>query len=806
MSGRTTLLRARYKPAGDRTICLDRLRLYTESYKQTEGEPAGMRSAKAMKYFCENRPLWIYHGENYGEGELIVGSIASQYRGASAYPEYAVKYYINELEEQQNREYRRFVIDEGEKEEWISLLKYWENKCVDDIKTERLKKELPEIYDANRIGLGFLHHETEGPAMNSIDYQKPLRIGINGIIKEIEEAQAKIQKGNDMEKVSNLEAMKISLEAVIIMAKRYAELARKNAEKLRKNNPKRARELETIAEICDRVPAEPARTFWEALQSIFFVHLGIWIESNGPVKSLGRLDQHLHPYYVKDTEETGIISEGDALEIQECFLLKVNELERLQPMYVAENWPSHYQTATIGGIDPHTEEYDYEKTGYLILKAMKNMRVQQPTVTIRWNAKLKTDFLLAALDVVKEGTGYPAFQGDPRNFRWLTETMPQYCSTPVVVPKEDAYDWAPVGCEETEIPGKTGPMLLGRINFLKLLQLTLNNGVDTISGIQAGPKTKNVDDFKSMQDIWEAYKKQFDYWIDKMNTGTRIVHETQNQVAPLPISSVLVSDCIQRGKFIMEGGALYDFPGPFRKDGRYNHMGYGVANAADMLAAIEKWVFQEKRYTLKELMEACENNWEGKEDLRKFIVDNTPHYGNDDEWADSFAYRINEMYHSGDTIGGMWHSIGVHVTDARMTGASLDGRHTGDPLTDAGVSPVQGTDSCGPTAVIRSIGRFDPEVKNWCQLLNMKLDPEWFESREKMMNILTLLRVYFEESLGNMIQFNVVDAEVLKAAKKQPEKYQELIVRVSGFSHYFVDLTPNVQDEIISRTQQKINR
>jgi formate C-acetyltransferase len=759
-----------------------------------------------MKHFCDNRPLWIYHGEGFGEGELIVGSIASQYRGASAYPEYAVKYYMNDLEELQNRQYRRFIINENDRDEWISLLKYWEGKCVDDIKTERLKKEVPEIYVANKIGLGFLHHEVEGPAMNCVDYQKVLKIGLNGFIEEIKESQSKFEKENDIEKVNNLEAMKISCEAIIIMAKRYADFARNEAEKLKNDNPKREKELRKIAEICERVPAEPARTFWDALQSIFFIHIGIWIESNGPVKSLGRLDQYLYPYYNQDVKEKGTISEDDALELMECFLLKINELERLQPMYVAENWPSNYQTLTIGGIDPETLEYTYESVGYLILRAMKNMRVQQPTVTIRWNAKLSEEFMLAALDVVKEGTGYPAFQGDPRNFKWLSETMPKYCSYPVEVPREDVYNWAPVGCEETEIPGKTSPMLLGRINFLKLLQLALNNGVDTMTGIQAGPKTKDVEDFRNMNDVWDAYKKQFDFWIDKMNKGTRIVHETHNQVNPLPCSSVLVSDCIERGKFIMEGGAVYDFPGPFREDGRYNHMGYGVANAADMLAVIDKWVFREKRFTLKELLEACKNNWEGKEDLRKFIVENTPHYGNDDEWVDNIAGQINEMYHNGETIGGMWHSIGVHVTDGRLTGASLDGRHDGEPLADAGVSPVQGKDSCGPTAVIKSVGRFDPEVKNWCQLLNMKLDPEWFESKEKMRNILALLKVYFENSMGNMIQFNVVDAEVLKAAKKQPEKYQELIVRVSGFSHYFVDLTPNVQDEIISRTQQKIKR
>ena len=803
MGRRTNLLRLRYKPASERHICLDRLRLYTESYRMTEGEAACLRSAKAMKYFCQNRSLWIFHGDSFGEGELIIGSITSKYRGASAYPEYAVNYYVNDLDELQNRHYRRFVLDENDREEWITLLEYWKNNCVDDIKTERLKKELPEVYIANKLGLGFLHHEVEGPAMNCVDYCKVLKLGFNGIIKEIEETQDKFLAENDPDTVIKLEAMKISCEAVIIMARRYAEFARSEAGKYSDNNPKRAKELYKIADICERVPAEPARTFWEALQSFYLTHVALWIESNGPVKSLGRLDQQLYPYFLHDVEENGIITEGDALELMECFLLKINELERMQPMYVAENWPSNYQTATIGGIDPVTEEYTYEKLGYLILQAIKNMRLQQPTFTIKWNAKLPTDFLLSALDVLKEGIGYPAFQGDPRNFRWLSETMPKYCSKPVVVPREDYINWVPVGCEETEIPGKTSPMLLGRINFLKLLQLALNQGTDTLTGIQAGPRTDPASKFSSMDDIWEAYKTHLDYWVRIMNKGTRIVHETHSLVAPLPISSLLVSDCITRGKFILEGGAVYDFPAPLREDGKYNHMGYGVANAADMLAAIDKWVFQEKRYSLEELLEACRNNWQGKEDLRQFIVENTPHYGNDDEWADDFAYKINEMYHNSETIGGMWHSIGVHVTDGRVTGASLDGRHDGDPLADAGVSPAQSRDTCGPTAVIRSVGRFDPDVKNWCQLLNMWLDPEWFESREKMLDILALLKVYFEISLGNMIQFNVVDAEVLLAAKAQPEKYQELLVRVSGFSHYFVDLTPNVQDEIISRTRQK---
>jgi formate C-acetyltransferase len=802
MSTRTNKLREKYKPAGERRICLDRLRIYTDSYRKTEGEAAWIRSAKAMKSFCEKRKLWIDNGDNFNEGELIVGSITEKYRGASAYPEYAVHYYKNDLEELQNRQYRRFVLDKEDRDEWIALLKYWEGKCVDDIKTKRLQKEVPEVYIANQMGLGFLHHEVEGPAMNSVDYQKVLKIGLNGVIEEIQQKQILFQKENDAEKVSKLEAMKISCEAVICMAERYAELAEQQAEDLKNGNPKRAEELRKIARICRKVPANPATTLHEALQSFYFVHIGLWIESNGPVKSLGRIDKAWYPYYINDVEGSGELTEEDALELIECFILKINELERIQPLYVAENWPSNYQTATIGGLDPNTEDYNYERIGYLILRAMKNMRVQQPTVTIRWNAKLSEDFLFAALDVLKEGMGYPAFQGDPRNLIWLKETMPQYCTNTVTVPKEDYYDWAPVGCEETEIQGKTSPMLLGRINFLKLLQLALNGGKDPVSGKQAGPETKPAAQYKGIDEILEAYKKQLDYWVGVMNRGTRIVHEVHNSVAPMPISSTLVSDCIQKGAFILEGGARYDFPAPYRKDGRYNHMGYGVANAADSLAVIGKWVFEQKRYSLPELLEACEKNWEGKEDLRQFLIKNTPHYGNDDEWVDGFAYKINQMYHDSETVGGMWHSIGVHVTDGRLTGASLDGRHNGDPLADAGVSPVQGVDLSGPTAVIRSVGRFDPEIKNWCQLLNMWLDPKWFNSKEKMRDILTLLRVYFEISKGNMIQFNVVDAEVLKAAKKQPQKYQDLIVRVSGFSHYFVDLTPNVQDEIISRTTQ----
>jgi len=800
MSSRTKALRAEYKPAGIRSICLDRLRLFTESYKLTEGEEAWMRAAKAIKHFCEKRPLWINNGTNCGEGELIIGSISEKYRGASAYPEYAVDYYVSDLEVLQDRKYRSFIIDPDDREEWISLLQYWKGKCVDDIKTSRLKFEVPEVYIANQMGLGFLHHEVEGPAMNSVDYEKVLRVGFEGLTKEIKEAQKKFKQQNDKLKVSKLESMRIACEAVIIMANRYAKLAEKQAMDLHTSHPKRSAELMELARICAKVPAKPADTFHEALQSFYLTHVGLWIESNGPVKSLGRIDKAFHPYYMSDVLDKGIISDEHAQELMECFLLKINELERLQPLYVAENWPSNYQTATLGGINPETGHYDYEQTGRLILRAIKEMRVQQPTITIRWTDKLNEEFIFAALDVLKDGLGYPAFQGDPRNFRWLRDTMPYYCTKPVEVPSEHYQDWAPVGCEETEIPGKTSPMLLGRINFLKLLQLTLNNGFDNISGIKAGPDI--LSDFESMDELWAAYKQHLDYWVDVMNKGTRIVHEVHNQVNPLILSSLLVTDCIGRGSFILEGGALYDFPAPYRKDGRYNHMGYGVANASDSLAAISKWVFEEKRFSLKELNKACLSNWKGKEELRRLIIDNTPHYGNDDPWADEFAHKINEMYHSSNTICGMWHSIGVHVTDGRITGASLDGRFDGDPLTDAGVSPVQGADTKGPTAVIRSVGRFDPNVKNWCQLLNMWLQPAWFTSRDKMRDIMTLLKVYFENSLGNQIQFNVVNGEVLKAAKAEPEKHQELIVRISGFSHYFVDLTPNVQDEIISRTQQ----
>ncbi|MCL5072812.1 MAG: pyruvate formate lyase family protein, partial [Actinobacteria bacterium] len=526
-----------------RNVCIERLHYFTESYKQTERLPHGIREAMAMKHYCQNRTLWIRNGNEMGEGELIVGSIASTPRGAPIYPEFAQEWIIRDLDDFSEREYRKFLVTEDQKKEILKLLEYWRGKTCDDVARERIAKEVPAAFEADKARLCFPFHIDEGIANTVVDYGKVINIGLEEIIKEIIASQAKFSKLGDKEKCDNLEAMKIACEAIIILANRYADLALKEAKDLEENRPTRAIELRKIAENCKQVPSKPARTFWEAVQAVFFVQLGLFHEGNSVVNSLGRMDQYLYPCYASDKKE-GSITKDEATEIFSCFCLKLNEIEKLQHKELARFYPTLYQTLTIGGIYCKTGEDAANDVSYIILDAMRETLVQQPTVTIRWSPKLSEEFLLYAADTLKHGMGYPAFQGDPRDMKYLSEVAGKTCTETVEIPIEEVMDWTVNGCEESVIAGKTSFIMAAYFNVVKCLELSLFDGVDIIQGIQLGPKTGSVEDFKTMEDIWQAFEKQYAYWSGVLAKSSKIVLDVHNELTPYPFDSSLITDCI----------------------------------------------------------------------------------------------------------------------------------------------------------------------------------------------------------------------------------------------------------------------
>ncbi|MCR4428465.1 MAG: glycyl radical protein [Caldiserica bacterium] len=764
----------------------ERALLITKYYRDL-AEPhlsAPMKRALAFKYLMENKEIFI------GEGELIVGERGPSPRSSYTYPEICC-HSLEDLEILNSRPkiaYR--VSDEMKKVYREEIIPFWKGKAMRDILFSRMSQEWRNAYEA---GIFTEFMEQRAPGHTVLD-DKIYRKGLRDLQAEIQVSLASLDYFNDPEayrKSEELKAMHIACEAVINFAHRHANKALELAEK--ETDPRRKSELKRIAEVCRRVPAYAPRDFWEALQAYWFVHLGVVTELNTWDSFCpGHLDQHLYPFFKKDLEE-GRLTEEDAKELLECLWVKFNNQPAPPKVGVTGQESATYTdfcNINLGGLKADGSDGVNDLT-YLILDVIDEMRLVQPSSNIQLSRKSPEKFLLRACEIIRKGWGQPSvFNADMVVMELLRQGKRI----------EDARQGGTSGCVETGAFGKEAYILSGYFNLVKVLEITLNNGMDPLTGKVIGLRTGDPEKFQSYDDLWNAFSKQLEYFIDIKIRGGNIIERLFAEHIPAPFLSTLIDDCIKKGKDYHDGGP------------RYNTtyiMGTGVGTLTDSLSALKFHVFTQKNFSMREILEALRTNFESNPQLRQTLWEKTPRYGNDDPFADQiledwFNLFFNLVAGRPNTRGGNWYinflSTTVHVYFGSMVGATPDGRKALQPLSD-GISPTQGTDRKGPTAVIKSASRMD-HARTGGTLLNMKFTPQVLEG-ENLKKLAQLIRAYFALG-GHHVQFNVVNAETLRAAQANPEAYRDLIVRVAGYSDYFCDLNKALQDEIIARTEHEI--
>ncbi|NPV70035.1 MAG: glycyl radical protein [Firmicutes bacterium] len=764
-------------------ITTERAELMTRFYKEfSEPVSVPVRRAHAFKFLMENKAIYI------GEGEIIVGEKGPSPKATPTYPELCC-HSLQDLEILNSREKVPFVVsDEVRRVYQEEIIPFWKGKSMRDMIFREMTDEWKAAYDA---GIFTEFMEQRAPGHTVLD-DKIYHRGFLDFKKDIQAALDALDYLDDPEayaKREELKAMMICADAIIRFAERHAEKTREMARQ--ESDPVRRQELEQIAEVCSHVPAHPPRNFWEALQAYWFVHLGVTTELNTwDAFCPGRLDQHLYPFYRKGLED-GTLTVEKARELLQCFWVKFNNLPAPPKVGVtaAESGTyTDFANINLGGLKPDGSDGVNDLT-YLILEVIDEMRLVQPSTNIQLSRKSPDRFLKAALRVIRKGWGQPSiFNCDAI----VEELLRQGKSI------EDARNGGASGCVETGAFGKESYILTGYFNIVKMIELALHNGVDPRTGKQIGPRTGDPTEFTTHDEFFEAFRGQMRYFIDVKLRANNLIERMFATYMPSPFLSILIDDCIKKGKDYNDGGA------------RYNTtyiQGVGLGTATDSLSAIKHHVFDERNLTMAELIEALDCNFEGREKVRQMLLNRTPRYGNDDEYADRIMTSIFNAFH--DEVNGKKNTKGgvcrinmlpttCHVYFGSVIGATPEGRKAGLPLSE-GISPVQGADRRGPTAVIKSASKMD-HVRTGGTLLNQKFTPQLLEGEEGIDRLANLVRTYFRLD-GHHIQFNVVRADTLRAAQREPERYRDLIVRVAGYSDYFCDLSKALQDEIITRTE-----
>ena len=670
------------------------------------------------------------------------------------------------------------------------IIPYWQGSSQRDRIFAEMTKEWIDAYEAG-VFTEFMEQRAPG---HTVLGDKIYKKGLLDIQKDIERAQAALDFMNDPEaydKQEELKAMSIAADAVMIYARRHAAKIRELA--AAEKDPARKNELERIAEVCDWVPAHAPRDFWEALQSYWFVHLGVIIEYNTwDSFNPGRLDQHLWPFYEKGLAD-GSLTKESARELLQAFWVKFNNQPAPPKVGVTAEESGTYTDfalINVGGLKEDGSD-GVNDLSYLLLDVIEDMRILQPSSMAQISAKGPDAFLLRALKIVKTGFGQPSiFNSDAI----VQELVRQGKSV------QDARNGGASGCVEAGAFGKEAYILTGYFNLSKVFEITLYNGVDPRTGKTIGIETGDPLKFKDFDELFEAFTKQIRHFVDIKIRGNNVIEKLYATYLPAPFLSILVDDCVKNGKDYHAGGARYNT----------NYIqGVGVGSITDTLSAIKYNVYDHGHFTMRELLDALGRNFEGYAGLRQRVLNKTPKYGNDDDYADGLMKRVFEAYFAAidgrPTIRGGRYRINllpttVHVYFGKVTGATADGRLAGEAVSE-GVSPVQGADRKGPTAVIKSLGKMD-HVRTGGTLLNQKFTPQLLAGDVGLQGVKDLVRTYFR-LMGHHIQFNVVTADTLREAQKNPEKHRDLIVRVAGYSDYFVDCSTELQNEIIKRTEHQ---
>ncbi|WP_024615804.1 glycyl radical protein [Clostridium sp. Ade.TY] len=775
-------------------IEVDRARILTDSFKKTENEPIIIRKAKALKALLEQMPITIRNGE------LIVGSLTKNPRSAQVYPEFSNKWLVDEFDKLEKRTSDAFRISEENKSELKEIFKYWDGKTVSELATSYMPESTKKAMKANVFTVANYHFNGLGHI--SVDYEKVLKNGFAGIMKEVKEQIKKSVESdpNYIHKKMFWDSILICCNAAIDYAHRYSNLAKELASKEKDEN--RKKELLEISRVCKKVPEYPAETFYEACQSFWFIQLIISMESNGHAISPARFDQYMNPFYKRDLEKSNNIKDFNR-EVLHCLWVKFNDLTKVRDETTTKAFSGYsmFQNLIVGGQTPDGKDATNELS-YLCMAATGSLKLPQPSLSVRvWNNS-PDEFLIRACEVARLGTGLPAFYNDE-------VIIPMLVNQGLTL--EDARDYGIVGCVEPQKPGKTdGWYDAAFFNLAKVLEISINNGFE--NGKRVGSKTGEFTDFKNIDDLIEAYKKQIHFFVNHMVAADNCVDIAHRERAPLPFLSCMLDDCIPLGKSIQEGGGHYRFSGP---------LGVGVANIGNSFMAIKKLVFDEKKISLEDLKEALNNNF-GKdledanekmkyENIRQMLLNRAPKFGNDIDEVDEFTREGSLIYcdevlkhynqRGGKFLPGLYPvSNNVHL--GSLVGATPDGRNSGEPIAD-GVSPTRGTDVNGPTAAANSVAKLDHFSAPSGTLLNQKFNPSALEGDNGLKNLMNLIRSYFDKK-GMHMQFNIISKETLLKAQKHPEKYRDLIVRVAGYSAQFICLDKGVQDDIIKRTELEL--
>ena len=684
------------------------------------------------------------------------------------------------------------VSEEDLKVQEETIIPFWEKRSIRHKILENMSEEWKDAYAA---GIFTEFMEQRGPG-HTVGSEKIYKKGFQDYKNDIIEARNRLDFLNDKEafdKKAQLNAMEICCDAIMILGERYAAYARELAEK--ETDEIRKQELLQIAANCDVVPAHAPKTFWQAIQMYWFVHLGVTTELNPwDAYSPGRLDQHLNPFYQKDTED-GILDDEKALELLECLWVKFNNQPAPPKVGITLKESGTYTdfaNLNTGGITPDGEN-GVNEVSYLILDCMDEMKLLQPSSNVQISKKTPTKFLKRACEISRKGWGQPAFYNTEAIIQELLNAGKSI---------EDARRGGTSGCVETGAFGNEAYILTGYFNLPKILELTLYNGYDIVSKKQIGIPLGYAKDFKSYDELYEAYKKQVEHLIDIKIEGSNIIEKIYAEYMPAPFLSISTTDCISRGKDYNAGGARYNT----------NYIqGVGIGTITDSLAAIKYNVFDEKKFTMEELIEALEHNFEGYDMIANLVRNKTPKYGNDDDYADNIMKDVFNFYQK--TVTGRPNMKGgtyrvnmlpttCHVYFGEVMNASPNGRLAQKPVSE-GISPEKGADVNGPTAVIKSCSKMD-HLRTGGTLLNQKFTPSVVKGEEGLDNMANLVRAYFNMD-GHHIQFNVIDRETLIRAQQNPDEYKDLIVRVAGYSDHFRNLSKALQDEIIERTEQSFN-
>lgn len=765
-------------------ICVERALYMTESYKESESDPNEIRRAKALDNILRKMTVSIY------EGELIVGCFTSKVRGGAILPEVRGQWVLDEIDTLSTRGWDKYQpLTEEEIVILQEIMPYWKGKSL----YEKWRAMMPEQQQQRNykiIGTAGFCENAHHLAHAVVDYSKLLAVGSYGIIEEADEILRNLDcsKAEDLEKYQFMRSVKIAHGGVIAFAARYAELAQSMAKD--ESNSQRKMELENIAAICRWVPANPARNFREALQSMWFMYVALMIEGWGAGMSLGRCDQYLYPFYKKDID-AGLITNNEVQELLAMILIKMNGAIALQSLVVSDGKGGHpvMQGLTLGGITMDGRDAVNELS-YLFLEAEKEIGLCSEDLVVRINKCNPDSYVLKAVEVAKALGGKIKFVSDETSIQSMISFG---------VPIDRARDYVSTGCHNPTIPAFSRNSGGGVVNHPLLLELALNNGYSRLTGEKLGPQTGDPRKFKTFEEIIVAYRKQVVSALDLSITYKHADLKLFSQV-PCVLCSSLYEGCMEKGKDIYNGGTA-----PYLTNGISIT---GAANVGDSLAAIKKVIFEDKQFTIEQLIDALDKNFAGEEELLHRLT-KAPKFGNDDDYVDLLLkeqIRFTSDYSStlrtfaGSKGGTSCIAMTLNVVFGRIVGALPDGRKAGLPLAEGGISPYQGRNTSGASATMNSVAKLDQVKITNGSILNMRISSDSVSDAAKLKKFAALLRTFCETG-GNLIQFNFTSNAILRAAQKNPEQYKDLLVRVATYSAFFVELGPELQNDIINRVE-----